>query len=244
VPPEERELRDDADLLPGAELAAGSGGGTRLWLVRHAEVSEDWQGKAYGDLDVPLSAAGEERTVELALDLARLSPAAVVSSPLERARRLGEAVAAGSGLPLRIADELREIHRGRWQGRTVAELHDEEADGVAAFYADPWTYRDHGGESDEDLARRAWSGLAGPLAGTSGPLVVTTHYNVIRVLCATALGIPAHRSFGLRVDPGRAVMIEDSREGWRLHHSNVESPAWAAGLAREGGAARRDGGGS
>ena len=227
---------------PGSDLVSRAGGGTHVWLARHAEVAHEWQGKAYGNLDVPLSPEGEVRTRDLATELARLRPERVLSSPLDRARRLGEAVAAEAPAPLQLADDLAEIHRGRWQGLAVHELHEQAARSVAEFYADPWSYRGHGGEADEDVARRAWRALAEPLAASLRCLVVTTHYNVIRVLCATALGIPAARSFALRVDPGRAVLIEDSPGGWRLHHSNVSSPL--AATARDAGAGPEGAGGA
>ena len=201
----------------------GRGSGVEVWLVRHAEVHEDWQGKAYGDLDVPLSASGRKRSGELARALARLRPAAVLSSPLERALELGRAVVERSGAPLVIEDDLKEIHRGRWQGLTVAELHRDEADAVRAFYADPWRWCGHGGESDARLAARVWPVVEKQLARRAGARVVlTTHYNVIRVIAAGALGIAPARSFAFRVDPGRAALLVDAPGGWRLRHSNVE----------------------
>jgi broad specificity phosphatase PhoE len=198
-------------------------------------VHEDWQGVAYGDLDVPLSSAGEARTEELAADLAELGPDLVLSSPLERARRLGEALAARSGAPLRITPDLREIHRGSWQGRSVGDLHARSQEDVRAFYADPWTWRGHGGESDELLAARVRRPLAealdgaGGTAGAPGRIVVTTHYNVIRVLAACALGIPSARSFAFRVDPARVSLLVDEVDGWHLLGSNVHRPRPRAG---------------
>ncbi|HVS19563.1 MAG TPA: histidine phosphatase family protein, partial [Planctomycetota bacterium] len=48
--------------------------GTTIWLFRHGEVHEDWQGKAYGGADVPLSAAGERDTRAVAEAFAALRP--------------------------------------------------------------------------------------------------------------------------------------------------------------------------
>lgn len=205
-------------------LHAGTGSGTELILVRHAEVHADWQGKAYGDLDVPLSAEGEERTREVAEMLAALGPARVLASPLSRARVLGEAVAGAAGLALEELAELREVHRGAWQGRRVADLVREAPKEVEAFYADPWTWRGHGGESDELLSTRAWSAVDELLAPDAGRLVLVSHYNVIRVLVAGALGIPAPASFAVRVDPGRVTALADEPDGWHLVYSNVLDP--------------------
>lgn len=193
--------------------------------MRHAEVHGDWQGKAYGNLDVPLSSEGEERTREMVRDFARVGPARIVSSPLQRAHVLGRGLAEAWDRALELSPALAEIHRGDWQGRSVAELYRTDPASVQAFYDDPWAWRGHGGENDRMLWERAWPAIQDqtPQAGPE-TLVVTTHYNVIRVLTAGLLGIPAERSFGLRVDPGHAVLLVSVEDGWTLHGSNLHGP--------------------
>jgi len=203
----------------------GRGTGARIWLVRHAEVHEDWRGRAYGNLDVPLSARGLERTGELARELAELPLTSIRSSPLDRARRLGEAVAQASGAPLSLDPRLAEIHRGEWQGKSVTELHERSPGQVRAFYSDPCGFRGHGGESDAMVAARALRALDDVLdEARGGTAVVTTHYNVIRVLLARALDVPPPRSFGLRIDPAHGALLVDGPEGWLLLHSNAAAP--------------------
>ena len=207
----------------------GCGSGAELWLLRHAEVHEDWQGKAYGDLDVELSAAGLQRTEELARTFAGRMAATVLCSPLRRARLLGEALGRALGAEVAVHPELREIHRGKWQGRGVDELHRELGGEVTAFYDDPWSYRGHEGENDAMLSERVWPVIDAALRGSGGrPVYVATHYNVIRVLVADALGIPPRDSFRLRLDVGRAALLIDGPRGWRLRRSNVTGPEDAA----------------
>jgi broad specificity phosphatase PhoE len=210
------------------------GSGTRVWLFRHAEVHEDWQGKAYGGMDVPLSERGRADTLRLGERFGGLPFRAVISSNLVRARLLGELLAERSGAPLIVSAGLAEIARGRWQGRTVADLHERSSDEVAAFYADPWHFNGHGGETDADVAARAWPVLAAALAEARGdprqrPLAVAAHYNVLRVLVARALGIPPSRSFRLRIDLGALTVLRDDPAGWRLERLNVRELAGAHG---------------
>ena len=205
-----------------------------MWLLRHAEVHGDWRGIAYGNLDVPLSDEGEARTAELAVAFGAVAPALVVASPLTRARALGEALAARTGLALALEEGLAEICRGRWQGRRVEELTADPGEDVAGFYADPWGWRGHGGESDADVRARVVPVVERLLERAAGATVlVATHYNVIRVLAAAALGIPPERSFGLRIDLGRGLLLVDAPGGWRLLHSNVLAPE--PGVAGGGG---------
>jgi len=211
---------------PGPGRHPGLGTGARLWLVRHAEVHEDWRGRAYGDLDVPLSAAGREATGRLARAFGALAPRAVLSSPLERALALGRGIAERAGVPLDVRPELREIHRGSWQGEAVSDLHRREPDAVAAFYADPWRWRGHGGESDSAVLARCWPVVEAAVGGVgAGEIVCVTHYNVIRAIATFALGLAPPRSFAFRVDPGRAALLADTAAGWVLCHSNVGDPS-------------------
>jgi broad specificity phosphatase PhoE len=199
-----------------------------VWLLRHAEVREDWQDVAYGDLDVPLSAAGEAETTAVGERFGALRPGAVIASPLARARRLGEAVATAGKAPLSVAEGLREGHRGDWQGRRFGELELERPDELRAYRDDPWTGHPHQGESDHALCARAWPVLEDLVRRHAGvTLVLTTHRQVIRVLLSRALGIPPSASFRLRIDPGAAALLVDGTPGWLLAHLNVGDPLTA-----------------
>ncbi|MEO0649795.1 MAG: histidine phosphatase family protein [Planctomycetota bacterium] len=203
----------------------GRRAGTRVWFARHAQVREDWATRSYGPEDVPLSEEGERRTVELGRSLAACAPAVVWSSDLSRASKLGTLAAEGAAAPLRLDPRLREVDRGAWRGLEVSELHETKRDQMARFYDDPWTYDGHGGESDRAVAIRAWPALLEALdAADDGTLVVTAHYNVLRVLTSVALGIPDRRSFAFRLDKGRSTLLEDTPSGWRLIAHNVFDP--------------------
>jgi bisphosphoglycerate-dependent phosphoglycerate mutase len=106
----------DDPRAPAPERAPSLGLGIRVWLLRHAEVHDDWQDRAYGSLDVPLSPAGERETAELAAAFARAPLARIACSSLARARVLGEALADSTSAPLVVDPRLREVDRGTWQG--------------------------------------------------------------------------------------------------------------------------------
>jgi alpha-ribazole phosphatase len=203
--------------------------GTTVWLFRHGEVHPDWQGRAYGGEDVPLSEAGERDTRDVAAAFAAHRPQLVVASTLRRARVLGEALATSTGAPLELDAGLVEIARGRWQGMAVAELWRDHAEDVAAFYADPWGWGAHGGETDRDVLARAWPVLERALErARGGTLFVAAHYNVIRVLLARALGVPPQHSFRLRVDLSAICRLRDAPQGWVLERANVRRPDGSA----------------
>ena len=214
----------------------GARSGLLLWLVRHAEVDAAWRGRAYGDLDVPLSSDGILASDAMAEAFRGAAIARVYASPLERAARMGRGISAATGAPLETRSGLREIFRGTWQGRPIDEIGALFPAGVDAYYADPWSFVGHGGECDAAILARVLPVLDEALRRHPGEAVVlATHYNVIRVLVAHLLGIPPARSFAFRVDPGRATLLEDraaGEEGWVLRCSNADRPA-PEDLARE-----------
>lgn len=209
--------------------------GTCLWLVRHAEVEESVQGKAYGSLDVGLSARGELDTEAMANALAELEFASVTSSPLVRAHRLAARLAELREIPHHVDEAFREIDRGRWQSQWVKDLPTDE---VREFYRDPWLYAGHGGESDRDLAHRLVDGLTRFFARHAGSgsrqAVLVVHYNVIRVLISLSLGASTVHSFAWRIDPAHAALLMRTELGWSLAATNVTRPrALGHGLMRE-----------
>jgi len=202
----------------------GRGTGAEVWLARHGEVHPDWQGRVYGSLDVPLSPHGERETVAVIDRFRPLELGGVFSSNLQRALRLGRGVAEATGAPLAIEPGLAEIDRGRWQGMPVAELMREHEYEVSAFYADPWTWNGHEGETDRDVLTRAAPVLERALSAGSARVLLTCHYNVMRVLLASMVDIAPSRSFRLRIDLSRACVLRDRPGGWTLERCNVLGP--------------------
>src|SRR5947208_16246680 len=90
--------------------------GTRLWLVRHAEVEERYQGVFGGRMDIELSPRGHEQAAALASYLAQRSFAGLYASPMKRVQQ-GVAPLLANGAPRAvILPELREVDVGDWTG--------------------------------------------------------------------------------------------------------------------------------
>lgn len=199
------------------------GTGASIWLVRHGRVTVP--DAAYGDSDVPLSEEGLEQTRVVAETLSRLPLRAVVSSPLQRARRMGEAVARAASVELEVTPRLAELHRGSWQGLSRVEYARRWAADRDAYWRDPLTWRAHGGEAEADLVERAWPALIRAVElAAGGVAVVTAHRQVIRALTAAAIGLGAGASHGLVLDPACGVLLRDAEGGWILERSNVTAP--------------------
>jgi broad specificity phosphatase PhoE len=227
VPIRSPELTDGPD-APAPERAPSLGLGVRVWLIRHAEVHDDWQDTAYGNLDVPLSPNGERETHELAAAFGRVPLARVASSNLSRALLLGKKLSETTTAPLTVDSRLREVWRGDWQGLSRADFRARWEKERDPFAADPWNWKGHGGESDAEVFARAWAVLVETARaagnGRAPTIALATHFNVIRTLVTRAVGLRPSQSFAFRNDTARASLLVDEPGGWVLARSNVASP--------------------
>lgn len=179
----------------------------RLVLVRHGETEWSRDGRHTGTTDVPLTDAGRRAAEGIAARLQRLdvSPARVVSSPLQRA--VDTARLAGLGPDIELDPRLRELDYGDYEGRTSDEIRAERPG---------WNlFRDGspGGERVEDAAARAADLLAdvAPDEG-SGDVVLVGHGHQSRVLAAQYLLLPPAAACNLAL--GTAALSLLGHEHW------------------------------
>jgi broad specificity phosphatase PhoE len=177
----------------------------RLYLIRHGETEWNAEGRLLSFTDVPLDEQGEQQASTLAGDLAGVSWNRAFSSPLVRARRTAEIIleARADSPPLLVDDRLREMDFGPYEGWSEAQL---EADPVAASRR-----RDGaqipGVESDEEVAERARSFLAS-FGNAEGSTLVVGHGRMLRIVIATALGLPPSFAQSLRMRNCRPAVLE------------------------------------
>ena len=95
---------------------------TRLVIVRHGRTGHNAAHVIQGQLDVELDEVGQAQAAVVAPRLAELAPAAIVSSDLRRAADTAAAVAAVTGVQVRLDKRLRERDFGQWQGLHGTEI--------------------------------------------------------------------------------------------------------------------------
>jgi probable phosphoglycerate mutase len=153
-----------------------------LWLLRHGATEWAQNGRHTGRTDLPLLPQGETEARALAPVLARQRFAAVLVSPLQRARRTAEL--AGLGAHARICPDLQEWDYGRYEGITTAEIR-EQVPG--------WTVWSHGcpdGESSPQVEARCQRVIAlAESLGNGGAVALVAHGHILRSLAGTWLGL-------------------------------------------------------
>lgn len=91
----------------------------RVYLIRHGETAWNRESRIQGREDVPLDREGLEQARECAAAFEGVRLAAVLTSPLSRARRTAELIAGVTGAPVYVEPDLTERDFGSVSGRVV-----------------------------------------------------------------------------------------------------------------------------
>lgn len=164
---------------------------TTIHLIRHGQTDWNIQRKYQGSIDIPLNQTGLLQAKELADKLIGQRFDALYSSHLQRACQTAQVVAYAVNLPVSIDERLREIHMGDWEGRSIAELAETQAEFQELAHNDPEHYRPNGGESIKSVADRMLAALDEIARKHSGKeVLVVSHGMAIGTVLCLLQGIP------------------------------------------------------
>jgi broad specificity phosphatase PhoE len=171
-----------------ASWTGQTGTPTRLLLLRHGQTELSVQRRYSGHGDPELTPLGLAQAAGAAARIARMPDvAAVLTSPLRRARRTAEEVAAATGAPLHVRERLVETDFGAWEGLTFLEARDRDPQ-LHAEWLGSEDVAPPGGESFEAVGRRVATELVDVLREYPGAtLVLVTHVTPIKMLLRDAL---------------------------------------------------------
>ena len=160
-----------------------------LW--RHGQTAWNLEDRFQGSTDIALDQTGQAQAERAGRLLAALDPDVVVSSDLSRARTTAEALGRVCGREVVLDQRLRETYGGRWQGRTVAELREQDPQDYAAWRSGA-DVAAGGGERRSEVATRVVAAVIDALTGVpaGGVLVVTTHGGSARGAIGSLLDLP------------------------------------------------------
>jgi probable phosphoglycerate mutase len=146
-------------------------------------------------------------------------PSVVVSSDLSRARDTAQAVCDHIGVPLLVAERLRETHYGSWQGMSFEELTAQFPAEFAAWRR--WEGEPPEGEGPAAVAARAADVVTEHLPD-EGTLMLVTHGGTARALVGrlTELDEGSWWRLGPLGNTCWSTLVEADR-GWRLERHNT-----------------------
>jgi broad specificity phosphatase PhoE len=154
----------------------------KLIFVRHGETVANRE-RIFADEETPLTDTGRIQAAAAARRIAAgYRPAAVVTSPLLRARETAAIIAAELKLSVEIWPGLEEQDFGEFKGKTFDAIFGMSRDQL-------WKWEPAGGESTEQTQTRVLAALAALLARhPDEEVVVVCHGMVMLSLCAYGNG--------------------------------------------------------
>jgi broad specificity phosphatase PhoE/ribonuclease HI len=215
-----RAMDEQAGITKPAAVSApaswsGAGGTpTRFHLLRHGQTELSVGRRYSGRGNPPLTETGRQQAASAAQRLAKLDDvAAVVTSPLGRARETAEAVASALGVAAVVSEGLIETDFGAWEGLTFTEAAERDPDLHRRWLSDT-SVAPPGGESFDAVhqrVRRARNDLITEHGGKN--VVVVSHVTPIKTLLRMALDVGPSLLFRLHLDLASLSVAEFYPDG-------------------------------
>lgn len=196
------------DTKAPARWTGATGTPTRFLLLRHGQTELSGERRYSGRGDVPLTPAGEQQAKSAAARLARMDFAAIVSSPLGRARQTAAAVSSASNVPVTVHEGLIETDFGAWERLTFAEAAAHDPELHARWIGDP-TVAPPDGESFTKVHDRVHKTRDELIASHPGEtIVVVSHVTPIKSLLRMGLDAGPSLLFRLHLDLASLSIVE------------------------------------
>lgn len=188
---------------------------TRLYCIRHGQVTGYLDSPVVGHTDVPLTEVGRLQMVQMAERLRHVEIQAIYGSDLQRSVEGARHLARYHNVPLYLLPGFREMFFGDWEGLSLSRVREAFPQELAERERDPLHFAPPGGgESLLVFSERILEGLEALLEKEQGKTVALVgHAGVNRVLLCHALGLDMKHMF--RLDQGYGCLnILEFYEKW------------------------------
>jgi broad specificity phosphatase PhoE len=133
----------------------------RIYIVRHGETEWNAEGRIQGHTDIGLSDRGREQAQATARRLAEVPFAVAYSSDMSRTRDTARIILGERDIPLHSVPELREYHKGVFEGLTVQQYRQRYPEQYRASLVNDPDFAPTGGETIRQSTARLTEFVAG-----------------------------------------------------------------------------------
>jgi phosphoserine phosphatase len=170
-------------------------------LIRHGETAWNAGETFRGRKDIPLNKTGVRQAQLLGEYLWKEKIDVIYASPLQRAVKTAEAVAAHHGLAVNIIENLNDMDFGEWEGLTVAEVQNRYEEDYRDWLDTPEQVRIPGGESLGTVEDRTLPFLQEAVTRLGeGKIVLVSHRVVLKVIICSLLTLGNAGFWNIRLD--------------------------------------------
>lgn len=163
---------------------------TRLILVRHGRTEWNRVERFRGRIDLALDEVGVKQAEATAERLKEWHIAATYSSPLKRAMKTAETLAAPLNMQVQPLDGIIDMSFGKWEGLSPQEVKQRYGELYRLWMEAPHLVKCPGGESLDEVRARAMAALDTLEQGHGREtIVLVTHRVVCKVMVCALLGL-------------------------------------------------------
>jgi len=195
---------------------------TGLILVRHGET--EWNvGEIFrGRIDIELNEIGIKQAELLADYLSDVKIEVIYSSPLKRALKTAEAITSPHKLKVEIAPGLIDLNFGQWHGLPLQEVKNKYEGLYTQWIDSPDQVTIPGGESLNDVSKRAIGVVNEVIAKYEGTVILVSHRVVNKVLICALLGLDNSHFWNIRQDTcGITIFSYENGRFMLIEHNNT-----------------------
>jgi broad specificity phosphatase PhoE len=192
----------------------------KLYLLRHGQTPFSRDNVFCGaGLDPELTTEGVAMAQAFAAAYKGVPWSAVFASPLRRTIATAQPICDAIGAKMELRGDLKEIHYGKWEGKSVADISRDFHDDYIRWSADPAWNAPTGGEPAVAIAHRALVVIEEiKQRFADGNVLIVSHKATIRIILCSLLGIDVGRfRFRLGCPVSSVSVVEFTPEGPLLH---------------------------
>lgn len=205
---------------------------TELILVRHGQTAWNVEKVFRGRVDVSLDETGIKQAESLARYLSQWQLEAIYSSPLKRALETASMIARYQKVPVQVAQGLIDMDYGEWQSLPEQEVNKLYPSLYEQWREKPQAVKIPGGESLDEVKRRAMEVVNEAVSRYRGSVVLVSHRVVNKILICSLLGLDSSHFWNIRQDVCGITIFERVNERFVLTKHNDTSHL--SGMAGQG----------
>jgi broad specificity phosphatase PhoE len=175
---------------------------TELILIRHGQTLWNVDKIYRGRSNVGLDEVGIGQAELLGKYLSNYGLEAIYSSPLKRALDTANTIAHYQEIDVQIAENLVDFDYGEWQCLPEREVKELYPALLNEWNSNPHKVRIPGGESLEDVRRRAIKVVNDVISKCQGSAVLVSHRVVNKILICSLLGLDNSHFWSIKQDVG------------------------------------------
>jgi len=178
-----------------------------LILARHGQTLWNVDKIYRGRSDVDLDEVGTRQAELLGKHLSGYESEAIYSSPLKRALDTAHIIAHYQKIDVQIAENLVDLDYGEWQCPPEQEVKKLYPALLKEWHNNPHKVRMPGGESLEDVRKRAIEVIKDILSNYQGSVILVAHRAVNKVLICFLLGLDNSHFWNIKQDVGGITVL-------------------------------------